>query len=403
MSWETSLTQLAGRLPPWRSSAYVLGMMLGAYTGFWCLQELTRAWVLSARRRRHPVRSRADAACTDDAWLGHADEKARQHIVARFQPFFFLGRSLNVAPAERRGVPSWGGRVWRYVQRPWRSSHPPLEAQQCVHPVSMEQLWGLPAPAAKPWATKAAAPGRGCSYTWLAPNTCLVQMHGLTLLTEPVSMSTPRDPCTMTELLAQGHIDVILVMAHLDLSLVPHVPRTTRWIVPRGVGAYLTRRGVDAAQVIELTWWDETHAPFTVPVREAAPASVRDAERRLDVAAVPTSHTSGHTLCQSYVVRCAARGQRTLSFFLGGDSGYHQALSASIGHMYGPFEGASFPIDGPGDLGVRVLMDGRQAMQAAQDLGASQCYGRPRSHGAWADTQGVQIVPRGKTQVVASV
>lgn len=47
MSWETGWTQLAGRLPPWRSSAYVLGMMLGAYTGFWCLQELTRAWVLS--------------------------------------------------------------------------------------------------------------------------------------------------------------------------------------------------------------------------------------------------------------------------------------------------------------------------------------------------------------------
>lgn len=228
-------------------------------------------------------------------------------------------------------------------------------------------------------------------------------MHGLTLLTEPVSMSTPRDPCTMTELLAQGRIDVILVMAHLDLSLVPHVPRTTRWIVPRGVGAYLTRRGVDAAQVTELTWWDETHGPFTVPVRDAATASVRDAERRLDVAAVPTSHTSGRTLCQSYVVRCAARGQRTLSFFVGGDSGYHPALYASIGHMYGPFEGASFPIDGPGGLGARRWMEGRQAQQAAQDLGASQCYGRLRSHGAWANPQGVQIVPRGKTQVVASV
>lgn len=387
MSLKAAVTKLARCLPPWRKSAYVLGGIIGVWTGVWCLQELTRAWALSARQRRHPLRSRAQAACTDDAWLGHADEHERHHIVARFRPLLCFGRYLDVAPAERTRAS---------LSCP---SRPPDRAPETEHPLSTAQLWGT-------HDATAAAPERGCSYTWLTQDTYLIQMHGLTLLTDPVFRARSRAPCTMSELVEKGRIDVILVTrhhaAHLDLSIVPHMPHT-HWIVVPGVRALLLRRGVDAAKVTELTWWDETHMSFSVPVRDAT-ASVRDVERRLDVASVPTSGTSGRALSHSYVVRCAARGQRTVSFFFGGDSAYSGALYEAIGHMYGPFDGASFAIGKGG--APRPCMDVHGAKRAAQDVGAAQCLGRVRGErwGRWGyDSSSVRIVPRGVTLIVAGV
>ncbi|WFD19912.1 N-acetylphosphatidylethanolamine-hydrolyzing phospholipase D [Malassezia caprae] len=386
MSLEAAATQLARCLPPWRKSAFVLGSIIGVWTGAWCLQELTRVWTLSARRRRHPVRSRTQAACTDSAWLGHADEQERHHIIARFRPLLLFGRYLDVAPAKRP-------RAW--LSRRGRAG-PADRALEAQHPLSVAQLWGT-------HGRTAAALGRGCSYTWLAQDTCLIQMHGLTLLTDPVFHARSRTPCTLSELVEKGRVDVIVVTrhhaAHLDLSIVPHVPHT-RWIVPRGMRTQLMRRGVDAAQITELTWWDETHMPFSVPVRDAT-ASVRDVERRLDVAAVPTGGRSGRALSQSYVVRCAARGQRTVSVFFGGDSTYSGALYEAIGHMYGPFDVASFPIsEGSGPW---PCMDVHGAERAAADVGAAQRMGRVRG-GRWGrDTSSVRVVPRGVTQIVADV
>ncbi|WFD27573.1 N-acetylphosphatidylethanolamine-hydrolyzing phospholipase D [Malassezia nana] len=396
MSVKEALACIVSRFSEWKKPVYVLGAFIGMYTGWWCLQELRRTWALALRRRRHPLGTRCEAERQGLSWLGYADEQERYHIVARFRPLTFCGRYLDVAPPASR--PRWwaGLGSLRCPMTLRRASVP----RENVQPLSMEQLWGTTSEDASA-KTVAAAPSAGLSYTWLANSTCLLQMHGLTLLTDP--MFRPASPFPLSEIVAHGRVDAILLtdVAHLDLSLVRQVPRTTHWIVPRGVRAYLTRRGVDMAQVTELTWWDETTVSFTVPVRDAT--SVRDAVRRLDVAAVPTSGMSGRTLRSSYVVRCAARGQRTLSFFFCGDSGYHGALWEAIGHMYGPFDAASFPIQSEARGWRRRPMHAREAAQAAHEVGARQSWGRvTATRPAEAARSELPIVPHGETQVVAT-
>lgn len=118
----------------------------------------------------------------------------------------------------------------------------------------------------------AAPPASGLRVTWLGHSTTLVELAGTRLLVDPVWAERasfvqwvgPRrfhpPPLPLAELppidavvLSHDHFD------HLDAALVRALaPRGLRWVAPLGVGDWLRRWGVPAAQVTELDWWAET-------------------------------------------------------------------------------------------------------------------------------------------------
>lgn len=393
----------------WRTHR-ILATALGMWAGGWCVyygaQELKRYYVLAARRRRHPLRQRQGS---DAAWFGKADEDERRDIVGRFRSMRFCGRYLNVTP-EWREQGMWEWMWWKCVhsviwnrgagydggfsedlRRP--DGRARIEALLPVEPLDTEELWSTSRGAAAAPCARA----HGASFTWLGQSTCLVQLHGVTILTDPVfgdqpieSVLSPRRmrpmPCTLDELVALGSIDVVLVshnhFDHLDLSVVARVPPTTHWIVPTNVGSLLTSRGVAASHVHELDWWDECALELDVCVR-SADGAVR-VPRRVAVSSVPASHWSARSpldtnrsLWSSYAVRCHADAPAPASLFFCGDSGYSASLFTAIGRLHGPFDVAAIPIGSYEPRWHLSLqhMDPHGSVRVARDVGARRAYG----------------------------
>ncbi|RKP05009.1 beta-lactamase superfamily domain-containing protein, partial [Thamnocephalis sphaerospora] len=196
----------------------------------------------------------------------------------------------------------------------------------------------------------------------LGQSTCLVQLEGVNILTDPVfSRCTINDyigpkrlrptPCQLDEL----QVDLVIVshnhFDHLDANVVQQLSNTVTWVVPLGLRDWFARRGV-----IELDWWQE-HRFADYP--------------HLAITATPLQHWSGRTpfdvngsLWCGFVVRGAQA-----SFFHCGDTGYCAAFK-EIGRRLGPVTLATIPI---GSYAPRWYMahqhiDPDDAVQIHQDL-----------------------------------
>ena len=190
------------------------------------------------------------------------------------------------------------------------------------------------------------------TYTWLGQSTSLVQMGGITLLTDPVFAAQPVEsvlaptrlrppPLTAHQLLDELRIvDVIQIshdhFDHLDEEFVRAVAacadthaREMLWVVPLGVKAFLVQRGIADAQVVEMDWWQEE----TVCVGPGPP----DARKKLRIVCTPAQHWAGRNgldtnrrLWCGFITREVQDGERGVagsqpearSFFHAGDSGY---------------------------------------------------------------------------------
>lgn len=396
---------------PMRTLSIAVSVWAGAWCVYYAVQELKRGMVLYKRRRRFPLVQRRQGV-PDAEWFGKATQRERANIRSRFRPVTFCGRYLNVTPEWReQGVWEWlwwklvHSTIWQRgfgldggfsedVRRPGGMAY--IDEVLPVQPLDTRRFWrtqdtprggGSGGLCVRPPVSQA----QGVSYVWLGQSTCLIQMHGVTILTDPVfgdqplaSVLSPRRmramPCTIEQV---RHVDVILVSHnhydHLDLSIVQVVPADVRWIVPTGVGALLAAHGVRRDYITELGWWDEVQEPCCVD------AASRRVCRRLDVAAVPASHWSARTLWDtnrslwnSYVVRCVAHdAPRAVSLFFCGDSGYSPALFGAIGRMYGPFDVAAIPIGSYEPRWHLSLqhMDPHGAVRVARDIGSRRAFG----------------------------
>jgi len=176
----------------------------------------------------------------------------------------------------------------------------------------------------------------GLKVTWLGHSTCLIEIDGRLILTDPMfgERASPfrflvakRFPSKLPiEIEELPKLDAVLISHdhydHLDYGSIRKLrTKTARFYVPLGVGAHLKKWGVPGQQIVELNWWEErAEGPLTfvaTPARHFSGRGLRDRNR---------------TLWASWVIM-GSQGR----VFFGGDSGYFDGFR-KIGELYGPFD-----------------------------------------------------------------
>ncbi|MFI6455237.1 MBL fold metallo-hydrolase [Streptosporangium amethystogenes] len=211
---------------------------------------------------------------------------------------------------------------------------------------------GLPRPA-----------GTDAVLTWVGHATYVVQIGGLTILTDPVWAR--KIPGTRPRLTPPGvawadlpRIDAVVISHnhydHLDAPTVRRLPRSTPVLVPAGLRSWFTRRGF--RHVTELDWWESTWVGGVrfdfVPAHHWSRRTVWDTCR---------------TLWGGWVI---ASDDQTIYF--AGDTGYGERF-AQIGARYpGGIDLALMPVGAfePRWFMKAAHVDPAQAVRACQDVGA---------------------------------
>ncbi|MFS1300451.1 MBL fold metallo-hydrolase [Streptosporangium longisporum] len=211
---------------------------------------------------------------------------------------------------------------------------------------------GLPRPA-----------GTDAVVTWVGHATYVVQIGGLTVLTDPVWAR--KIPGVRPRLTPPGvawadlpRIDAVVISHnhydHLDAPTVRRLPRDTPVLVPAGLRSWFTRRGF--RDVTELDWWE----------------SARIGGVRFDF--VPSHHWSRRsvwdtcrTLWGGWVIACDDR-----TIYFAGDTAYGERF-AQIGARYP--DGIDLALMPVGAFEPRWFMkaahvDPEQAVRACADVGA---------------------------------
>uniref|UniRef100_UPI00398F19DA N-acyl-phosphatidylethanolamine-hydrolyzing phospholipase D isoform X2 n=1 Tax=Pristiophorus japonicus TaxID=55135 RepID=UPI00398F19DA len=187
--------------------------------------------------------------------------------------------------------------------------------------------------------------GNGIRVTWLGHASLLVEMEGLTFLTDPIfsQRASPvqffgpkrfrNAPCTVAQL---PKIDAVVISHthydHLDyntvLSLNERFGGDLRWFVPLGLLDWMQKCGCE--NVIELDWWEENCVP---------------GHDEVTFVFTPVQHWSKRTVTDDNKVLwgswCVVGPWNR--FFFAGDTGYCVAFE-QIGKRYGPFDLAAIPI-----------------------------------------------------------
>ncbi|HUF26633.1 MAG TPA: MBL fold metallo-hydrolase [Gemmatimonadaceae bacterium] len=222
--------------------------------------------------------------------------------------------------------------------------------------------WPRPSVAAPAFATPRAATERLLA-TWVGHSTVLLQIGGANVLTDPIwaNRASPlgfAGPRRMVrpgvELNSLPPIDLVAISHnhydHLDeqtVRLLSSRHPEARWIVPLGLGPFVTRLGARNAR--EMDWWEERDV-----------GAVR-------VGCTPAQHHSarglgdrGRSLWCGWTF--AAGGRRV---FFAGDTGHHPEFAA-IGARFGPFDLTMIPIGAyePRWFMRSVHMNPEEAVQA---------------------------------------
>lgn len=198
------------------------------------------------------------------------------------------------------------------------------------------------------WAAINAPPAGAVQATWVGHSTVLLQMEGLTILTDPVfaqrcspvqwmgprrladvpfEIEDERLPKVDAVVISHNHYD------HLSSGCVKRLHKRwgshLRWYVPLGLGKWLRGKGIAAANISEADWWQEIAHPG-----------------RTDVTFVltPAMHWSMRNGFDRKAVLWggwAVVGPSTRAWFAG-DTGYCGVFH-EIGERLGPFDLSLIP------------------------------------------------------------
>lgn len=206
------------------------------------------------------------------------------------------------------------------------------------------------------------------AITWIGHATLLVQLDGLSVLTDP-QWSARAGP---TSWLGPGrlgppgvsfenlpHVDVVVIshdhFDHLDLPTVRRLAAAhdPLFLVPLGLQAWFRDNGI--THVEELDWWQEREYRgvrfVCVPAQHFSQRSFWDANRRL---------------WASWAI--LGRDHR---LYFGGDTGYFGGFKAAARRL-GPFDVAALPIGAylPPEIMKQVHLTPEEAVRAFLDLDA---------------------------------
>jgi N-acyl-phosphatidylethanolamine-hydrolysing phospholipase D len=210
------------------------------------------------------------------------------------------------------------------------------------------------------------------TVTWIGHATVLVQMDGVTFLTDPIwsERASPFAFAGPKRYVAPGvafdalpPIDFVVVSHahydHTDLPTLERLARTgARIFVPLELGRVLRAAGIQGAE--ELDWWEH---------REVG---------RVRVHCVPAQHWSARslfdkdeTLWSGWAVVGPSR-----RFYFAGDTGYFAGF-AELGARFGGFDLAALPIGAyePAPMMQPFHMNPEEAVRAALDARAVRVLG----------------------------
>ena len=246
--------------------------------------------------------------------------------------------SFGVSPsgarlARAQHSPQWRDGRFRNPEPMWNDMRGALTEAFRTNPADAPRS---PIPVLANAAAQYATPPRsGLRVTWYGHSSALVEIDGVTLLTDPIwsERSSPvswagpvRWHAPAVPLRSLPHVDAVLISHdhydHLDRATVQALDDgRVRFIVPLGVGAHLAAWGIAESRVTELDWWDSTRVG------------------RVDLIATPSRHASGRidpqsdrTLWAGYAMVGPAHRA-----WYSGDTG-KEAAFAEIGRRYGPFD-----------------------------------------------------------------
>ncbi|SDY79086.1 L-ascorbate metabolism protein UlaG, beta-lactamase superfamily [Micromonospora pattaloongensis] len=224
-------------------------------------------------------------------------------------------------------------------------------------------------PVARPPALPRADAGQ-TMVTWVGHATYVIQIGGLTVLTDPVWSDKipgvrPRVTPVGVPWESLPRIDAVVISHnhydHLDTPTIRRVPRATPVLVPAKLAGWFRRRGF--RDVTELDWWES---------REIAPAGSTAGGVRFDF--VPAHHWSRRTLTDTNKslwggwVLTADDGTR---IYFAGDTGYGHWFG-QIADRYPGIDLALLPIGAyePNWFMKPVHLNPEEAVQACLDVGA---------------------------------
>lgn len=215
--------------------------------------------------------------------------------------------------------------------------------------------------------------GHQPTVTWIGHSTVLVQLDGVTFLTDPtwagrsgpfgglvgVRRFTP-PPVRLEDL---PPIDFVLISHdhydHLDEPTVRRLARILNptFVVPLGIKAWLADRGIMNA--VELNWGQSISF------------------KGLTIVCTPAQHGSGRTLLDQgrrLWASWAVLGSRR--FYFAGDTGYYSHFK-EIGDALGPFDLAALPIGSytPREIARPAHLSPEESLQAWIDLRAERFIG----------------------------
>lgn len=210
------------------------------------------------------------------------------------------------------------------------------------------------------------------TVAWIGHATVLVQLDGLTILTDPTwsNVVGPFNLIGVHRYTPPGirfedlpRVDVVLISHdhydHLDVATVKRLAASfdPHFIVPMGLKSWFVERGI--TNVTELNWGEST------------------AEGGVTFVCTPAQHGGGRTLAdQSHRLWSSWAVLGSKRFYFGGDSGYYHHFK-DTGDAYGPFDLAALPIGSytPRETARPVHMSPEEALQAFTDLRATTFVG----------------------------
>ncbi|WP_187170537.1 MBL fold metallo-hydrolase [Salidesulfovibrio onnuriiensis] len=223
-------------------------------------------------------------------------------------------------------------------------------------------------PVVEPLNPLAMAEGSSLKVAWLGHSTVLLNVEGVTVLTDPVfskrvSPFSFAGPSRFHDRLAiepdrLPSIDVVVISHdhydHLDRAAIETLhPRVGCFYVPLGVGAYLAEWGVPKNKIVELDWWEEAQHPSG-----------------LTLACTPSHHFSGRGIFgRNTTLWCSwsILGKEERVYF-SGDSGYSSHFR-EIGEKYGPFDLTLMESGAYSEYWPYAHMQPEQSVQAHLDVG----------------------------------